>query len=174
VTLYARSDIQALALSGVDHTHRRPNRRDGSPVRVWELNCGDCESHLDDDVLWSKTRHKVPLTDEEKQEQEELSERANAAMERERLEQARRLAEGVRREQQEDEPDEDDKPVNSDRPDQPQDDGDKDMPEHEAPEYTSMSYNELQAEIKRRGLQGGGKKEDLIQRLADDDDRPSE
>jgi hypothetical protein len=177
MTLFARSDVQAVALGGVDHTHRRPLRKDGTPVRRWGLDCDVCEGMLDDDNLWSKQKHKIPLTEEEEQEIKDLNDAANAAMERERIAAAKALAEGVgrRRESEEDE-DEDDDPVD------PDDDKNKQEQDPPAPavviNYAEINYNDLNKLAKERGLEMGGKKDELVKRLEQHDaelaDQPAE
>lgn len=177
VTLYARSDVQAVALGGVTHTHRRPMRADGTPVRRWALDCDICEPMLDDDNLWSKQKHKIPLTQAEEEEIKDLNDQANAAMERERIAVAKQLAEGVKAKAgQTDEDDDDDKPVDSD--------DDKAKQEATPPEptvridYASINYNDLNQLAKERGLAVGGKKPELVERLERHDaelaDRPAE
>lgn len=173
MTLYARSDITAIAIGGVGHTHVRPSRRDGTPVRTWELDCADCETHLDDDILWSKSKYKIPLTEEEKAENAELAEQANAAIERERIAAARALAEGVRTERRDPIEDEDDKPVTSDRPDQKTESEEK-PPPAVTPDYEKINYNDLVKLAKERGVEHTGKKPELIKRLEEYDDQPAE
>lgn len=179
MTLYARSDVQAVALGGVDHTHRRPLRKDGTAVRRWGLDCATCETMLDDDNLWSKQKHRIPLTEEEEQEIQELNDAANAALERERIAAAKALAEGVakHRESGGDEDDDEDEPVNSD-------DDKKPAPEVSQPrnepqiDYHQINYNDLNKLAKERGLEMGGKKDELVERLERHDaelaDQPAE
>lgn len=175
MTLYARSDIATVAIGGVNHTHRRPMRQDGTPVKRWSLECDECEPALADDVLWSKNKFKIPLTAEEEEETKRLNEEANAAIERERIAAARALAEGVNRRQDESADDEDDKPATSDKIGGDQDEDDQtDTSKVEPVDYSKMSYPQLQKAAKERGLDATGKKEALVERLAEYDDRPAE
>lgn len=178
MTLYARSDVQAVALGGVDHTHRRPLRKDGTPVRRWGLDCATCEPMMDDDNLWSKQKHRIPLTVEEEQEIQELNDAANAALERERIAAAKALAEGVakHRENGGDEDDPDDEPFDADA--EMRATASKDATPAVQIDYAAMQYNDLNKLAKERGLEVGGKKPELVERLERHDaelaDQPAE
>lgn len=173
MTLYARSDVAGVAIGGVNHTHRRPLRGDGTPVRRWALTCSDCESALDDDALWSKNKYNIPLTEAEKEENERLNEEANAAIERERIAAARALAEGVNKQSQQTADDPDDTPVTDDKQGDEQTSPDV-PPAVEQVDYSKMAYPELQKLAKERGLDATGKKDAIIQRLVEYDDQPVE
>lgn len=167
-----------VAIGGVDHTHFRPSRKDGSPVRRWELDCDDCGPSLADDVLWSSSKYKIPLTKDEEEENERLNEEANAAIERERMAAARAIAErgSNQHRDSQDEDDEDDAPVTADR------DGVEEEPEEpeeqnggltvEPVDYSTLGKPELQKLAKDRNLPTSGTKDALIERLAEDDDQP--
>jgi hypothetical protein len=49
---------------GCGASHSRPVVA-GAPVRLWELNCPQCQSHLKKDPLWSITKADVPTSPDE-------------------------------------------------------------------------------------------------------------
>ncbi len=167
MTLYARSDVQAIAIGDAGHSHARPKRKDGNPVRRWALDCVVCEKALDDDILWSKSKYDIPLTDEEEKEIEQLNKQANAAMERERIAQARALAEGANVQRREEADDPDDEPVTEETEPEPE------LTVEPVADYTTMTKDDLKQVAKQRGLPVGGSKDDLVRRLAEYDDQPA-
>ena len=70
---FARRDIISTTISATDggcgQTHRRPFIN-GSPAEVWELNCPQCQAYLTTDPLWSGNLADVPLTYDEKRQEE--------------------------------------------------------------------------------------------------------
>jgi hypothetical protein len=78
MTLYARSDLAAVAVSG-DHggcgeVHRRPVVA-GAPARVWALNCHPCEDFLRSDSLWTTQVTTIPETIDETNAREDVEKR---------------------------------------------------------------------------------------------------
>ena len=78
------------------------------------------------------------------------------------------IAEAMGDDDEEEDEDEDDEEPEDDEEDDEEEDGDDD-----APDYDSMSVNDLKAELKERELATNGSKKVLIQRLKKDDDSPS-
>jgi hypothetical protein len=70
---FARSDIMSTTISkthgGCGETHRRPFIG-GAPAETWELNCPQCREYLSTDPLWSATLADVPVTYDEKRQEE--------------------------------------------------------------------------------------------------------
>lgn len=79
MTLYARSDLDMVALSrdghgGCGQSHSRPVT-DGAPEKLWALTCPQCENHLRTDANWSLTVSGIPETPDETAEREERERR---------------------------------------------------------------------------------------------------
>jgi hypothetical protein len=70
---FARSDIMSTTISkthgGCGETHRRPFIG-GLPAETWELSCPQCREYLSTDPLWSSTLADVPVTYDEKRQEE--------------------------------------------------------------------------------------------------------
>lgn len=94
MTLYSRSDICSVALSvrghgGCGQRHDRPVV-DGAPIKIWQLDCPQCEVHLGTDQHWSRTVSDIPETydeevirkDQEKRGQRELASATGSALEK--------------------------------------------------------------------------------------------
>lgn len=60
MTVYGRSDIDFIGLSGVEHTHAR--KKGDANITI---NCLQCEALLADDPLWSTNARGIPLTPDE-------------------------------------------------------------------------------------------------------------
>lgn len=80
MTLYARSDLAAVAVSG-DHggcgeIHRRPVVA-GAPAKVWALNCHPCEDFLRSDSLWTTQVTTIPETADETAAREDIEKRGS-------------------------------------------------------------------------------------------------
>lgn len=82
MTLYARSDVDYVGLSrahgGCGESHRRPVEN-GAPVKLWALDCPQCELHLKHDDQWSGTISGIPETPDEKADREDREKRGQAA-----------------------------------------------------------------------------------------------
>ena len=79
MTLYARSDLDMVALSrdghgGCGQVHSRPVTS-GAPDKLWALTCPQCENHLRSDAHWSLTVSGIPETPDEIAEREEREKR---------------------------------------------------------------------------------------------------
>lgn len=78
MTLYARSDVMHVALSadhgGCGESHSRTLTQ-GSPDKIWALDCPVCEQHLRSDPLWSPTLAEIPETPDELLAREEREKR---------------------------------------------------------------------------------------------------
>jgi hypothetical protein len=79
MTLYARSDLDTVALSrdghgGCGQVHSRPVTN-GAPEKLWALTCPQCENHLRTDANWSVTVSAIPETPDELAEREEREKR---------------------------------------------------------------------------------------------------
>lgn len=173
MTLYARSDVQTVAVSpdlGCGKAHTRPNRKDGTPVRTWELDCARCETQLEDDAQWSKSRYNVPLTAEEQAELEDLNKRAESIAATERIAAAREVARTVVEKQQ--------GPDDYDPDDEPVDDEDAGEGEHEddggeddsggggqSDDLDDLSRKDLNALARDAGLNIKGTRDEVIARL---------
>lgn len=93
MTLYARSDLCSVATSrahgGCGERHDRPVE-DGAPIKLWALDCPQCETHLKTDVHWSGTISEIAEThdekivreDQEKRGQRELASATGNALEK--------------------------------------------------------------------------------------------
>lgn len=99
MVLYARNDIQSVSVpqgvGGCGNEHKRPAKSDGSPVPIWGIDCPGCENHLNNDVHWSRSRYRIPLTPDEEQEAQEAKELAQAAMQQQQIQVARQMAEAA-------------------------------------------------------------------------------
>jgi hypothetical protein len=95
MVLFARSDVIRVNPGGCGNPHQRPVKsRDPDSgeetyVSTWGIDCPACERILHDDVQWSKSRFRIPLTPDEIEEQKDLKEQADAAAERARMQRAR-------------------------------------------------------------------------------------
>lgn len=71
--MYSRSDVLEVKCEARPGTsHVRPRRGDGEPIPVWGVDCPPCErGHLVKDPHWAKTKGRIPLTPDEKEEAEE-------------------------------------------------------------------------------------------------------
>jgi len=69
MAMHARSDVSAVSISpahgGCGNTHSRPVDK-GAPVKLWTLECDNCETHLIEDPYWSRTISGIPETPDEK------------------------------------------------------------------------------------------------------------
>ncbi len=86
MTVYAASSLGAVNLSveghgGCGQVHSRPTP-DGAPVKVWALDCPQCENHLRHDPLWSSTVIEIPETYDETKAREQSEK--SGKMDRER------------------------------------------------------------------------------------------
>lgn len=75
MTVYARSDVMGVAPSrdghgGCGRVHSRPVEH-GAPVKLWALECPQCETFLRTDDQWSPTISGIPETPDEKAERED-------------------------------------------------------------------------------------------------------
>lgn len=96
MTLYARNDIIRVSVpGGCGNPHTRPASGKLGPdgetllVQVWGINCPPCETHLNDDVQWSKSQYKIPMTPDEEQDAEDERTRHEAALRYEQTRMAR-------------------------------------------------------------------------------------
>jgi len=76
MVVYARSDqleVKCEARPGTSHVRpRRTKDPDSEFVPVWGVDCRQCETgHLKNDPHWARTRHRIPLTPDEKEEAEQ-------------------------------------------------------------------------------------------------------
>jgi hypothetical protein len=80
MTLYARSDLAAVAVSrdhkGCGEVHRRPVVA-GAPAKVWALNCHPCEDFLRSDSLWTTQITTIPETIDETSAREDIEKRGS-------------------------------------------------------------------------------------------------
>ena len=80
--IYARSDVRSVhvgeAHGGCGQVHDRPADAAGNPVQPWGLACPSCEQFLRTDPMWSATVHEIPLSHDERSEQESARTRVNA------------------------------------------------------------------------------------------------
>lgn len=60
MTIYGRSDIDFISISGVEHTHAR--KKNEANISI---TCLECEAHLVDDPMWSTNPRSIPLTPDE-------------------------------------------------------------------------------------------------------------
>lgn len=78
MTVYARSDLSSVAVprdsGGCGERHGRPTPQ-GAPVKLWALDCPQCETFLRHDDQWSVTVSGVPETPDEKADREEREKR---------------------------------------------------------------------------------------------------
>jgi hypothetical protein len=79
MTLYARSDLAAVAVSpahgGCGRSHSRP-APGGIPEKLWKLECsGGCEDHLRHSDQWSTTLSEIPETFDETKAREDFDKR---------------------------------------------------------------------------------------------------
>lgn len=70
MTLYAKSSIMGVEVSGAGHAHRRPfvqGLKTVDPVyeKMFAVTCPFCEAELRNDPDWSSDPAKVPLTKDE-------------------------------------------------------------------------------------------------------------
>lgn len=73
MVLYARSDqleVKCEARPGTSHVRPRKTKDpDSEFVSIWGVDCAPCErGHLRNDPHWARTRHRIPLTPDEKDE----------------------------------------------------------------------------------------------------------
>jgi len=76
MVLFARSDqleVKCEARPGTSHVRPRLTRDpDSDFVPTWGVDCPPCErGHLKNDPHWARTRHRIPLTPDEKDEAEQ-------------------------------------------------------------------------------------------------------
>lgn len=93
--LYARSDLNVVAVGPTGHVHERPKvrafgRGDDVFEKVWALDCPACEQYLLSDG-WAKHPDKVELTPDEREIAEAEEKTGNAMV----AQMARALAENA-------------------------------------------------------------------------------
>jgi hypothetical protein len=171
MVLYARSDVIRESATeppgGCGYPHERPlidsKNPDKGYVAVWGIDCPPCEARLHDDVRWSKTRHRIPLTPDEQLEMQEAKEAAQAMIQQQQI----LLAQAAQAEAQRarvTSPQGDDTdavitksgaspvaPVNEEAP-------------SGGADYSALRVSDLKDMARERGLGVGGTKEDLIAR----------
>lgn len=84
MTLYSRSDVCQTSVprtaGGCGETHTRPTPK-GAPVKIFALNCPQCEGFLKNDDQWSATVSGIPETPDEKELREDQEKRGQRALE---------------------------------------------------------------------------------------------
>jgi len=176
MVLYARQDILSVAPSGgCGRSHNRPilsEDDDGeiTYVPVWGINCKPCESILNDDVQWSKSRHRIPLTPDQVQELADAKEEAERTLQ---LEQLRKIREDAQLRAQQAAVATSDEvagvaPVITGREDGPSG-GSANSTGSTAADYGALSKTDLKDLARNRGLPVGGTREDLIARHVEHD-----
>ncbi len=168
MVLYARSDVVGVALPpeyGCGSGHTRPEG-----AKTWGIDCPPCEARLAGDPQWSKSRFRIPPTPDEEEEAKELKERADAALERARLQEAREAAATERA-----------RLANF----REEDDGDVVITGSEGSggsstsvktatrpaDYSALTKTDLKDLARDRGITVGGTREDLIARHLEHDSR---
>jgi hypothetical protein len=102
VTIYARSDVNVVQVSGAGHEHRRPfveGLHTADPVldKTFAVSCPFCEPELvKDRAIWATRADQVPLTEDEKAEAAAEEKTGNALISQMAKEMARAGSDAVR------------------------------------------------------------------------------
>jgi SAP domain len=172
MTLYARNDI-TLHMSGITgHTHRRPQKDDGSYVPVWGIDCPACEVELGGNPAWSASRYKIPLTPDEEAEAADAKAAADMAMQQAQLAIARDAAvqsAAARGAHPDINPE--DIAISTGEDQGEEATGSAQDPETLAANYLAMNKNELKDLARDRGLPVSGTAQDLVARHVEYDQK---
>jgi hypothetical protein len=172
MTLFARQDILAHQSTNTGHTHRRPAKKDGTPVPVWGIDCPDCEAELEGHPAWARSRYKIPLTPDEQEEAALAQAAAEQAMHQQQLMLAQHatIQQMAARNAAPQVADEDFAISTGD--DSGEDGGDDPaVTDVEGADYSAMTKNDLKELARDRGLVLSGTREDLLARHLEHDQK---